>query len=49
MNWSMERQTHYSAEHLHKPNKRQLGQNVEKDFLPLQKGEQFKRRIRFQH
>lgn len=49
MNWSMQSNKHLSAEHLHKPDKKQLGQHLEKDYLPLQKGTQVKRRSCFQH
>ena len=49
MNWSMQNLKHYSAEHLHKPDKNRLGQNLEKDCLPLQRGTQVKRRSCFQH
>ena len=43
MNWSMQAHKHLSDEHLHKPDKKRLGQNLEKDYLPLQKGIQIKR------
>jgi hypothetical protein len=47
MNWSMQSNKHLSAEHLHKVDKQHLGQNVEKEFLPTQKGSRNKRRTRF--
>ena len=48
MNWSMQSHKHYSAEHLHKVDKRHLGQNVEKEVLPIQKGSRNKHRTGFQ-